>query len=555
MFCTDIAPPIFLIFSEYSDHLLYYSHIPTALIALVVGIFVFYSNKNHRAAKLLLAIAILFSIWSFFDLILWANIDSRRIMLVWSLINLAEMLVSVFTLYFAYVFLEGKDVSFRLKLFFGSLLLIYLVFIPTKLNISGFNLVNCEAQQGVMRSYFYFLEALFSVWLFVYLFRKIKNANKGRERKRIAYFSAGIVFFLLSFSGANIISSITMHWEILHYGLFGMVVFMIFLGLLIVRFKAFNIKILGVQALIACLVFLIGSLLFYVQSSGGRVLICINLLLVLFFGWQLIRSVKREVEGKKELEILASKLKRANSRLKKLDQAKTEFLSIASHQLRTPLTAIKGYLSLVDEGLYGEVSREVKEVLGKIHISNERLINLVEDLLNISRIETGRMQYNFGQYQVCEDIVGELKDSFDLRAKEKGLTLTFNRPKVPVSKTKMDRNKIREVLSNIIDNAIKYTDNGGVEMKVRESRGKIRISVTDTGIGIPKTEMPYLFKKFSRGKDTKRLNADGTGLGIYLAKKIIKDHDGKIYIRSEGKGKGSTFVIELPIVVSESDNS
>ena len=151
-------------------HLLYYSHIPTAIIALLFGFFVFLktrkNNTNNLSAKILFFIAILFSFWAIFDIILFLDPDSRLVMFVWSIINLVEMLVSVGTLYFAYVFLEQKDAPLHFKIKVAALLLPFIVFIPTRFNIPGFDIVNCEAEQGIMIYYFYALEILFFLEIF-----------------------------------------------------------------------------------------------------------------------------------------------------------------------------------------------------------------------------------------------------------------------------------------------------------------------------------------------------------------------------------------------------
>src|SRR6185369_528731 len=217
MYCVDIPDPYFFIFSSSTPSLLYYSHVPAALIALLLSIFVFLKNKTLLTSKLLLFMAVSFSFWSFFDLILWTNNDSRWIMFFWSIINLFEILVSAATLYFAYVFLSNRDVSYRIKLFVGGLLASFVVAIPMKINLPGINLTDCGAQQGPLLNYFYFLETFFSLWLVMYLISRIIKTHK-QERKQAVYFSIGIILFLASFSGANILGSITEKWEILQYG-------------------------------------------------------------------------------------------------------------------------------------------------------------------------------------------------------------------------------------------------------------------------------------------------------------------------------------------------
>ncbi len=250
---------------------------------------------------------------------------------------------------------------------------------------------------------------------------------------------------------------------------------------------------------------------------------------------------------KEEVAKATQELRAANRRLKRLDEAKSEFISIASHQLRTPLTVIKGYISMMLEGSFGQLTEPEIESLYKVYESNQRLINLVDDLLNISRMESGRMQFKWQNYNI-EDVVSSVVAEIRPNAKKKKLYLEFNKPEKRLPKIKMDREKIRQVFMNLVDNAVKYTKQGGVRVTVSQKGKSIILKIADTGMGIDANEMPHLFQKFSRGKGTSQVYTEGTGLGLYVAREIIKAHGGKITAESEGKGKGSTFYIKLPVV-------
>jgi signal transduction histidine kinase len=322
---------------------------------------------------------------------------------------------------------------------------------------------------------------------------------------------------------------------------------------------------IGAQALVVALVVIIGSQFFFITSNINRVLTGITLAMAVGFGIFLIRSVQNEIRRKEELQYLTEKLASANDELRKLDNAKSEFISIASHQLRTPLTSIKGYISLLLEGNYGKIDEVIMDPISKIYASNERLIQLVEELLNVSRIESGRMEYIFEKSSI-EKITTALKDTFSVIAKGKGLYMHLNMPSEPLPEIEIDAGKTREVISNLIDNALKYTRRGGITVKsellkdmnwsVKHAGGQdedlsgdvVRITISDTGIGVPETELPYLFSKFSRGKDTSRLHVSGTGLGLYVGRNIIEAQHGKIWVESDGLNKGSKFIIDLPVV-------
>lgn len=557
----------FLIFSKnVYDPLIYYSHLVPLLLSLIIGFFVFFKGKKELINKVLFFLTLAFSMWVFFDLILWANEKSEFIMFFWQIMAPLEMLLYIASFYLMYVFIFKQDLSFWKKIFV-SLPFIPVIFLThTRFNLENFDLTNCDraAAEGILWKYIYIVEALMIVWMIgmaIYGHRKTLKEYK----KQIILFSVGISVMLTTFSIGNFLISIELDWRLEQYKLFGMPIFVAFLAYLIVEYRLFKIKLLGAQALVVALALLVGSQYFYAETTTSYVLTTVTLVLSLIFGYILIKVVKRDDERKEQLQVMADKLSTANDQLRKLDNAKTEFISIASHQLRTPITAIKGFASLLMEGSYGELTESVKGAVGKVYDSSERLVALIEDLLNVSRIESGRMQFAFEKADVAK-LIKELYDNFILIAKNKNFFLEMKMPETPLPEIVMDYTKIRELVSNFVDNALKYTEQGGVVISAemrdggvvidengfvipdkKSEFGKvIRITVKDTGIGIPKEEIPYLFKKFSRGKDVSRLHVGGTGLGLYVGKAIAEAHHGQVWVESEGDGKGSSFIIEIP---------
>jgi signal transduction histidine kinase len=262
----------------------------------------------------------------------------------------------------------------------------------------------------------------------------------------------------------------------------------------------------------------------------------------------LIRGVVREVEQREQLAELNKKLQLAYEEVDRLSKAKSEFISIASHQLRTPLTAIKGYISMLIEGTYGAVPKIAKKPLENVYESNERLINLVNNLLDISRIEAGRMEFEPEEAQI-EDIIESVVAEFKITADQKKLYLKYDKPAQFLPKLLLDKDKIRQVFLNLINNSIKYTNQGGITIKIKNQtdiKNTILITISDTGEGMTKEDLAKLFESFSRGSVGVQLSAEGAGLGLYIARKFVEMHKGKIWAESEGKGKGSTFYVELP---------
>ena len=262
----------------------------------------------------------------------------------------------------------------------------------------------------------------------------------------------------------------------------------------------------------------------------------------------LYEKVKRfNIKLKKEVEKATEELVKANEQLKQLDQAKSDFISIASHQLRTPLTVVKGYVSMILERNFGEVGEKQVGPLEKVYESNERLIQLVENLLNVSRIESGRLQFSFKEYQL-EDMVDSVVEELSSYAKKKNLNLVWNRPASPLPKVYIDEEKVRQVVMNLTDNSIKYTQKGTVSVSLKQVGDDLQFCVSDSGMGILASDLPNLFKKFSRGTGTSLVHTEGTGLGLYVARQMIEAHKGKTWAESEGEYKGSKFFFTLPII-------
>lgn len=234
-----------------------------------------------------------------------------------------------------------------------------------------------------------------------------------------------------------------------------------------------------------------------------------------------------------------------NAMLKKLDKAKDEFVSMASHQLRTPLTSVKGYLSMVVEGDAGKVNKQQKELLDEAYSSNERMVNLVNDFLNVSRIQTGKFMLEKVPVDLTKLVDQEVKGLVQ-NATKRQIKLDY-KASGDIPQLNLDEGKIRQVVMNYIDNAIYYSNpDSTIKIDLSADSDEVVFTVKDTGIGVPISEQGQLFTKFYRASNAKKQRPDGTGVGLYLARKIVTAHDGKI-VFSTVEGKGSTFGFRLPI--------
>ena len=275
------------------------------------------------------------------------------------------------------------------------------------------------------------------------------------------------------------------------------------------------------------------------ESIAGELAVSIRNSLSMEEISELNKSLQRRIdEATKELRF-------SNRQLQRLDEAKNEFISMASHQLRTPLTSIKGYLDMMLEGDLGKISPTQRAVLREAFSSSERMVRLINDFLNVSRLQTGKFtidKQSVDIAQILRDEVSLLKVVADQRSVEMVLKVDKKIPSLAV-----DSEKISQVMLNMIDTAIYYSNPHKKVVITLKSSGKmIEFSVKDSGIGVPKSEQANLFGKFFRGTNAKKRRPDGTGVGLFLAKKVILSHDGEMIFESE-EGKGSTFGFRLPV--------
>ncbi len=329
------------------------------------------------------------------------------------------------------------------------------------------------------------------------------------------------------------------------FGNYLVIFFVVFMAYGVIRYKLVSKKVVSAQIFSVALLIIF---IFNIVRSQDTNDIAINVIIFIafiVFGIFLLKSVNKEIEAREKIEKLAKELEDANVKLKELDQQKSEFISLTSHQLRGPLTAIKGYASMILEGDFGPITDIVRGANNKILQSTSDLVILVGDYLDVSRIEQGRMQYNFERFDLAEEVrtvINELIPTIE----KAHLSMAFDIDKDANYTVDADKGKIKQVIGNIIDNSIKYTPHGGIHVWLtRKANSKILITISDTGVGIKSEVLPILFNKFSRAPDASKTNIIGTGLGLYIAKKMIEVHKGRIWVESAGDNKGSSFFIEL----------
>ncbi|MFA5273340.1 MAG: HAMP domain-containing sensor histidine kinase [Candidatus Peribacter sp.] len=484
-----------------------------------------------------------FAAYIFLSIIQWIAAPLEVVHLAWQLYLFAEIGVFLFSVLFAYVFLFQEDIPILYKWCSIAIVTVVGVILPTRLNVGVFDLQNCESISGPIWPAVYVFELVCLALIMLITISKFRT-KRGRDNKlQTILFCTGLLFFLGIFWGSNYFAEVTNTYEINLIGPTGMLLFLGSIAYMIVKFRVFNAKLFASQVLVISLWFLIAAILFVRQIDNVRIVVIFTLVLVSILGLNLVRSVKREIEQREKIEKLAFDLEKANNELKDLDRQKDELLSIVSHQLATPVTSVKWYLEMLLDGDSGELNEEQKKQLMTMQGVTADLVDLVGMILDVSRIQLGRMKVDRGDLNLGTFFT-EVLAVIEPKATVKKQQFIKVIPKsLPVAS--LDKRLMRMTLENLLSNAVKYTPEGGrVELHVTLSDHTLRYEVKDTGCGIPKEDQEKIFGKLFRATNVR--NTEGNGLGLFAAKGAAEAQGGKVWFTSE-PNKGTTFTVEVPL--------
>lgn len=518
--------------------------ITIAAIALL-GFIVYMSNPRSSTNISFLVFCGVTMLWSFFNYISYQTSDPGSYLILWRLVIFLAFWHAFTFFNFLYVFPNEKVhlpkwythslipyiAGISLWALFGNL-----VFSGVRVNEKGLDAV---VEKGIL----IFLVTVFIlvVTSFVFLVKRIRAAKKNQKKPDILILVGALITFALLFTFNLILPAVFEVIRFIPLGAITIFPFSAFTAYAIFKHKTFKVKNLGssIMAFALCVSAFIEII---VAENVGQLLLRTGVFLFgLLISIQFVKNIFM-------LEHLRDKLEDANERLKDLDKLKSEFVSLASHQLRSPLTVIKGYASLlVDDNL----PEKQAEMVRHIYLSAQGMANVVEDFLNVTKIEQGGMKYIFAPVDI-RTIANDLVSDMKISAEDKHLEFLSEIDTQETFMVNADGTKIKQVFLNLVDNSIKYTKEGFVKVslkkqKIESGQDCILFSVSDSGIGITEEVKSKLFQKFNRGNGA-ALNTGGSGLGLYLAQEIIKAHKGEILIESEGLGKGSTFSVILPIL-------
>lgn len=411
--------------------------------------------------------------------------------------------------------------------------------------ISGYQFINQTQTFVIETSGIY--ELLRGVYLFNTLFGIVIIAiqiarTTQEEQLQALYVGFG---FIVSVIGI-LITSVFLPWigntELYWLGPIFPLFMMIFLTIAIVRYNLFNISLITAQIAAFVQFILLFALVLITPTSTGRLIaVCI---IILFFGltYVLIKEQFTRIARDRQLQKNAKKLKKANKELESLVERKNEFMTLISHQLRTPLTGIRAFTEFVIGDTEGvkKLSPKTQGNLNNLHLSVDRLGSIVNDILLALELSSGNRTFMYTSVNLEEFLQSIIDHHKDLSSERK---VSVNQVKKP-TEIKIDQDLLEIAINHIIHNAIIY-GKSTVDIQVKESKDSVKIIVEDDGVGFDPENTDSLWTPFERGENSQRVHPDGSGLGLYLAKEIIEMHGGTIEVKSQGLNTGTTVTVTL----------
>jgi len=529
-----------------------------AVVNIVYGLVIFDGMKLNRTNFYFFLLTLAVGFWGFSMMAYRGFYDIELKVFYARMLYLAATTIPITFLYFVHVF-PDRDRKFS---FLYNILLplpfLCVAFISVKSNllISGV-VINKTGEDIIVFNFFYhvfyaiYIVSYFSAGYISLFLRFLKSS--GVLKVQYIYIIIGTVVSTTIGVITNLIMPLLGNFSLNWLGQIGVILMITFILYSILKHHLFNIKVIATEISTFSLWAFIFVRTLISETQSDKITNFVLLALTIFIGIFLIKGVKKETSQREKIEKLAKDLEKtnqdlehANDRLKDLDQLKSQFMSMASHQIRSPLTAIKGYTSEILEEDFGKLPDYLIAPVKTVFKSSESLLEIVEDFLNISRIEQGRMQYDFSEVdlnEMLQEVVNENKP----KIVEKGISLSFRgaRNKMLV---KADSGKLKQVFGNLIDNAIKYTPKGAVSVSVLPAGTEVLVKISDTGSGMSQKTIHSLFQKFTRAEEARKANIQGTGLGLYVAKELLEAHQGKIWAESEGIDRGSVFWVRLNLI-------
>lgn len=526
--CIDSSTANFLFFNtNLAPALLYYSYIPIAILSLFIGLYVLIKGDQPLLKRIFFLIFFNFFLIILNEIVTWIAIPVEALYFSWQMVILLEVVMYFLYFYLIYVFVYKHDLPFWNKVIMFLIFMPVIALLPTKYNISTFDLRWCNGEYGSLIFYNYFFQFVTIVLILNFYFRK-KKGVQDVDQKKTRIMLVGSLIFLIIYTFLAIFSDLTLFYEVNLLGPLSKLLFLVFLSVMIVKYRTFNLKIYAPQLFIFFLIFLNFSLLFIEEMSQIRIIVYFTVAVSVVVGWYLIRSVKLVARQKEMLELA--------------NQEQETLVHFITHQIKGFFTKSRNIFdTLTDmENVPEGAQRLITEGLR----SDKEGVELVENILNAANMKTGKMKFDNKEIDldaIVKKVISETNDTVTA----KKLKLNYYCSTAPV-KFMGDEFRLRDVFKNLIQNSINYTFEGGVTIYLNKKPDHIEFIVQDTGVGLTEDDKKKLFTSGGRGVESVKYNVSSTGYGLFIVKKVIDNYNGRIWAESEGRNKGSKFTLILP---------
>ncbi|HBH71289.1 MAG TPA: hypothetical protein DDX26_00305 [Candidatus Yonathbacteria bacterium] len=544
-------------------NLFYTSSIALSLMSFLLGLIVYLKDRKNNLGKQWFVLSTFISGWAIL-LYLVASSPRAGDALNWQyLLDIVALGIPVAYFNFVVAFL-GLKVRAQVWIFGAVSAMLSILSTTTFFKVGviqkfGFYWIN-PGEYYFVFPLFFLVIVTYSLFL---LIRAYMTEPRGSIlRSQIIY---QLIAGAIGFSGGatNFLPQL---FNIFPFGNYFVIIYIFFVSYSILKYQLFNLKlILAELAILLLNLFLIVNI--FTSHAKFDLMLNVSVFTFIFaFSIILLRGIYKDIRDRERIEGLVKEMEVANERLRAMEQQKTEFVSIASHQLRTPLTVIKGYASMILEGTFGAINDVARDALENLFKSSEKIVALVDDLLTVSRIEQGRMMLNFETINLkglVQKVLTEMQGEID----EAKINLSFSAEDEEDFFVAVDEKKFKQVVHHILDNAIKYTpQHGSVRVTIVDDAitNNVRLIVSDTGEGMNEEQITAIFERFNlkneqaeysenqarQDFDAQNLGGQaekGThGIGLYIAQEIISAHHGKLSIESDGKDMGTSVTVEIP---------
>lgn len=539
-FCADASPVFFnLLDFSIAPPLLYYAYIPIVLFSLWMAVRFYANNKRDKSVILFSAISLSLAFLVLSNLLSWIAAPVWLVTLSWQLWGISNMLLPLFTFLFVFNLVYGRPLNNSLKYILYVLLIPVLVTLPTKLNVYDFDYESCE---GVVTNltalYVYSYQALIILGLCYLLFKSVfKVFSSFPEKKKLVLVSSSAILFIVFFMATAMFGDYISDYRIELIAPIGAVLFLVGVSYFAIDNNKFNANVLGAEMLVVVLFIIMGSIMLVGDINYVHSVTSASLIFVTLIGYYLIKSVKKEIEQRKEIEELVTRLRSVNK--------------VLSHDVKGALGKHAMLFRALADGDFGPVSDQARVFVEQSAKDATKLVDAIMVMLQSGHDLT----FHPSKFDIGI-LVRDIVESSKTEAEKKGLVLNLKVDDTSSLMVDLDQSYIKmHVVQNLISNAINYTLQGNIDVYIgKASESRIMFSVKDSGIGISKSDAPKMFSEGGHGEHSAEVNVHSTGYGLFSAKRVVDACGGKIWFESEGiPGKGTIFCVELPLVVQTTE--